>query len=94
MTTPAMPDTDWLPIAGRNAWIVVMRDKRIRSRPRERQALLEHGARTFCLTGAGNYSKWRVLELVVQSWPEMEARAAEDGPYIYALTQAGPRRIV
>jgi hypothetical protein len=69
---------------------VVMRDKRIRTRVAEREALESAGVRAFCLTGAGNYSKWATLDLLVRRWPEMERIAAEQpGPFLYAVTQGG-----
>jgi PIN like domain len=45
-------DTNWLPIIGRAGLIVLTRDKRIRSRPLERQALLDHNVRACFLTNA------------------------------------------
>jgi PIN like domain len=35
------PDTAWLPVIGQAGLVVLTRDKRIRSRPLERQALLD-----------------------------------------------------
>jgi PIN like domain len=45
ITTPATKDEVWLPIAGENDWIVLMRDKHIRTRPGERQKLTVSGVR-------------------------------------------------
>jgi hypothetical protein len=84
-------DVDWLPVVGRAGWAVIMRDKRIRRRPVERQRLVDHGVRAFCLTGAGNQSSWQMLQLVVRHWDRIERVAAEPGPYLYALTTAGLR---
>ncbi len=79
----------WLPIAGANKWVVLMRDKRIRSRPWERQKLVDHGVRAFCLTHAGNYSKWHTLELLVKRWQDFELISmVESGPYIYSVTHS------
>lgn len=47
------PDTAWLPIVGRAGLVVLTRDKRIRSRPIERQALLHHGVRACFLASGG-----------------------------------------
>ena len=71
-----------------------MRDKHIRSRVGEREALGSAGVRAFCLTGGGNYSKWQTLELLVRRWSDIERVAAEQpGPYIYSVTQDGLRRL-
>ena len=71
-----------------------MRDKRVRSRPGERQALLKSNVRAFVLTTAGNYTRWRTLELLVRRWADIEEAAASDEPpYVYAVRQQGLRRI-
>jgi hypothetical protein len=94
ITTPGAKDAEWLPVAGHHGWIVLMRDKRVRSRPGERQALQENRVRAFVLTTAGNYSRWRILDLLVRRWPDVETIAGTDEPpYIYAVTQQGLRRI-
>lgn len=46
-------DTTWLPIVGCVGLVVLTRDKRIRSRPLERQALLGPGVRACFLTSGG-----------------------------------------
>jgi hypothetical protein len=67
----------------------------VRSRPGERQALLKSDVRAFVLTTAGNYSRWRTLELLVRRWAGIEeAVASDEPPYIYAVRQQGLRRIV
>jgi len=87
---PWVPDDEWLPVAGRDNWIVLMRDKRIRYRPGERQRLLENNVRAFCLTGAGNYSKWQILELLIRRWSDIQTAAEfQEPPYIYSVTQGG-----
>jgi hypothetical protein len=46
------------------------------------------------LTTAGNYSRWRTLELLVRRWADIEEAAANDEPpYIYAVRQQDLRRI-
>jgi len=87
-------DSDWLPIAGERGWIVLIRDKRIRSRPWERQAFIDARVPLFCMTGGGNYSKWQTLELLVRRWERItEVAASEVPPYIYSVTQEGVRRL-
>lgn len=71
-----------------------MRDKRVRSRPGERRALLENDLRAFVLTTAGNYSRWSTLDLLVRRWPDMETIVATDEPpYIYAITRQSVRHV-
>jgi hypothetical protein len=92
---PGDKDRKWVPIVGHEDWIVIMRDKRIRWRPRERQALLDARLRVFLLNRAGNYTRWRVIDLLVRRWAEIESKAeAEPGPYVYSVTHAGLRQIL
>jgi len=87
-------DVNWLPVAGSNNWLVIMRDKHIRSRPGERQQLVAHGVRAFVMTGGGNYTKWETLDLLVRRWADIEAVAGrETPPFIYSVTQAGAARL-
>jgi hypothetical protein len=84
----------WLPVAGAHDWVVLMRDKRIRTRPGERLRLMEYRVRAFVMTGAGNYTRWLTLELLVRRWREIEAVAAsEAGPYIYSVSHRGVARL-
>ncbi|MEX2275367.1 MAG: hypothetical protein WEA10_07385 [Actinomycetota bacterium] len=85
-------DEDWLRVAGEQDWVVVMKDDKIRFRRWERDALMKAGVRAFCMTTAGNYTRWRTLQLLAQRWDAMEEIATmEAGPYVYGVTQAGVR---
>lgn len=80
-------DIHWLEKAGEHDWVVLKRDKKIRTRPGERSALIHAGVRTFCLTGAGNYTRWDTLRLLVAKWAQIEEVASTvDGPYVYSVT--------
>lgn len=87
-------DKDWLPVAGGNEWVVLKRDKKIRTRQWERDALIRAGLRTFCLTGGGNYTRWETLRLLAARWNRIEEVAVTvPGPYIYAVTWEGVREL-
>jgi hypothetical protein len=87
-----VPDIEWLRIAGRQDWVVVTKDRKIRTRPGERNALVDAGVRSFCATHAGNYTMWELLKLLVARWDDMEEIATHvPGPYIYSVTKAGVR---
>lgn len=87
-------DKDWLRVAGKNDWVVLKRDKKIRTRRWEREALIGAGVRTFCMTGGGNYSRWQTLRLLAARWERIEAVAASvPGPYIYSVTWEGVREL-
>lgn len=87
-------DKDWLPKAGHQDWVVIMRDKRIRKRQWEREALMEAGVRAFCMTGGGNYTRWETLRLLAARWPRIqEVAQGIPGPYIYSVTWDGVREL-
>lgn len=82
------PDVEWLAQAGASEWVVLTRDKRIRTRPGERQMFLDAGVRCFCFTQAGNATAWEMPELIVSTWERIEGMAARPGPYICAVTRS------
>lgn len=45
------PDEDWLAKVGANGWIAVTHDARIRYKPNEKQAVLQHGVRLLVVVG-------------------------------------------
>lgn len=85
-------DVDWLARAGDQGWPVLMKDERIRYRAAERQALLAHGVRAFCLSG-GNLRAVAMAELYIRVLPRMVAACQEDGPFLYVVSAAGLRRV-
>lgn len=87
-------DRVWLPKVGARSWAVILRDKRIRSRPGERELLRRHHIRAFCLTGSGDQTSWQMLDLIVRQWDSIEDRLRElDGPFLFAITRSGLRRL-
>jgi hypothetical protein len=87
-------DQHWLEDVGRDGWVVIGRDKRIRTRPGEREALIAAGVRAFCLTGGGNYNRWDTLRLLAARWERIDdVAAAKAGPYIYSVTWEGVREL-
>ena len=87
-------DATWLPRVGARRWAVIMRDKRIRSRPGERELLRRHKIRAFCLTGSGDQTSWEMLDLPIRQWASIEQRLRDlDGPFLFAITLNGRRRL-
>jgi hypothetical protein len=87
-------DRDWLPIVGSHQWPVILRDKRIRTRPGEIRALLENDVGAFILSGAGNYTKWETLQLLARKWDSMqEVAEVETRPFIFTVTRDGVRSL-
>ncbi len=93
--TPAdetVADVDWLEIAGASGWAVLMKDQRIRYRPVERQALIAHSVRAFCLTGGNLRAAGMAAQFLAAIGP-MTSACAEPGPFLYAVSPRGLRRI-
>ncbi len=83
------PDTEWLAEAGRQGWVVVTRDKRIRIRRAERQAIEDHRVGCFVLASAGNLGRWETLKVVVPTLDEMVRRFDETPrPFIFTIDSA------
>ncbi len=92
VASPNVDDEVWLGIAGQQDWVVITKDRKVRTRPWERRALINAGVRSFCMTAAGNYNRWRTLQLLARRWDAIEETAEKlPGPYIYSVTQAGVR---
>jgi hypothetical protein len=90
--SPNVADEVWLGVAGSQDWVVVLKDKKVRTRRWERQALITAGVRAFCMTSAGNYTRWKTLQLLARRWDDIEETATTmPGPYIYSVTNAGVR---
>ena len=58
------PDAVWLAAVGVRGWLVVCRDKHIRTRPGERQAIVDGQVGCFCLTQKQSLTRWQYLKLL------------------------------
>lgn len=85
-------DTTWLPIIGQADLVVLTRDKRIRSRPLERRALLDHGVRACFLTSGGSLDLFGQLRLWLRYWDDIETLVADrPAPWLASVTRTGVR---
>lgn len=86
---PNAKDEDWLTQVGRNGWIVLTKDHRIRYRNLERAALMHAGVGAFILT-AGDLQGDEMADIFVKALPAITrflrkhkkpfiARVARDG---------------
>jgi hypothetical protein len=73
-----VPDTTWLRRCGEEGWLVISRDKRIRTRPAEHRAIVEWAVGTFVITVGENLSRWQILQLLAVHLDEMERLFAAD----------------
>lgn len=87
-------DPIWLPQVTEWGWLIISRDHKIRSRPRELQAVRDSGARMVALSGPDAGNTWTQLELLMRSWREIERLQAEEpGPFIHLASRSGVRPI-
>ena len=83
------PDEEWLTRAGQEGWVVLTKDKLIRKRPIEREALVAAHVRAFVFTG-GNMSGVEMAESIVAAIPRMlRVIAATEPPFIARITGSG-----
>lgn len=73
-------DTDWIPRAAANDWVVLLRDRRIRTKPAELLVFREHSMRAFWVAGKKDLSIWGTLVRLVNRWPDIERIVARRGP--------------
>lgn len=82
-------DVEWLTSAGREGWVVLTRDKNIRLREIERNALVSAKVAAFVFTG-GNASGIETTEAIVAALPRMNKFLAQNRPpFICRITASG-----
>jgi hypothetical protein len=86
-------DVDWLARAGMSGWAVLMKDSRIRYRTFERNALVAHQVRAFCLAG-GNLRAAEMAQIFIEAADAMAEACAEPGPFLAVVTAGGALRQV
>ena len=88
----SVDDRVWLERVGAERWVVLMKDERIRYRPAERAALLDHGVRAFCLTN-GNLPARAMAEHFLASLDRSDPACSHPAPYLNAVNARGLRGI-
>jgi len=79
-----------LPLIGSAGLVVLTRDKRIRTRPVEREALLDHDVRACFLTSGGNLDLFTQLRLWLRYWDDIETLVdTRPGPWLASVTRNG-----
>ena len=77
-------DWEWIELAGRENWVVLTKDDRIRYRRVERDAFVAAKLRVFCLTTAKLRGDQQVTRFV-NNINRIVQRARKSGPYIYGV---------
>ena len=79
-------DVEWLRLAGRQGWVVLMKDKGIRRNPRERAVVHAYSVRCFCLTRQGLKSS-EMARRFLDSIDAITEACRSPGPFIYAVEE-------
>lgn len=83
-------DPVWLRETGRQGWLVMTRDKKIKSRPGERRAIMESGAGCFILSYRKALKKEEIAEMVLSFLEDMEGLFEKTPrPFIYTVNRGG-----
>ncbi len=84
-------DVTWMPIVARRGLIALGRDKKVRSRPAERQRILDSGLRYIWIGGKRDESSWEWMRRLMRHWDALMAMADHlgPGPWIITLNQNG-----
>lgn len=89
---PNCPDDEWLPVVGKEKWIVITRDKNIRRKPNELQAFKENNVIAIVLSsGSGSQaSASDTAELLVRLYPKLMRKIqAAKPPIMLTVTLMG-----
>jgi len=86
-------DPVWLRAAGVNGWLVITRDKHIRSRPGEREAIMTHSVGCFILTYRNDLKRDEISRVVLDSIDAIEEKfRTTPRPFIYTVSKDGEFR--
>ena len=88
-------DPHWLTAVGRNNWIVVTRDERIRYRVAEKQAIRRAKVRAFVLAAQGDLRAEMLAEIFLKALPKIRRTVREQKPpFIAKISRGGDLALV
>lgn len=89
-----MLDEEWLPVVGRNGWIVVSADTRIWRRSVLREVLFRAGVRAFFFTENNTRGETKA-EILRKALPEMRVLVRDHAPpFVASLTAEGHAHLI
>ena len=84
------PDTEIIPLTAQNDWVLVTRDKKLRKRPAEVEAIRSAAAKCVVLAQRAQMNAWDLLQRVVCSWSDIEQIVDNSpGPFILNVYKDG-----
>lgn len=87
------PDEVWLEAAGDAGWLVLSRDKKIKTRRGQRQLIVKHRVGCFIINQKQDPTKWEYLRLIVGALDQMEERFADTPrPFGFTIDKQGVMR--
>jgi hypothetical protein len=93
ITTPATPDSEWIPTVAERGWLIVTRDSRIQERRAEVAAVRDSNARVVALTGKDATGVWAQLEVLMSQWRRIESLLNQSPPLTWVAHRTGLRAI-
>lgn len=81
-------DEVWLPYVGGDTWLTILRDRKIRFRNAEREALVEHRVRAVNVATKANLTVPETVDLLQANWDDIEETLGSP-PAFYHLTREG-----
>ena len=81
-------DVEWLPPVGERHWILLTKDKNIRRRQLEVDAILNTGVRAFVVT-ATELHREEMATLLLRAMPKIQRICQQRGPFIFNITASG-----
>lgn len=94
IASPETPDTEWIPRVAAQGWLILTRDRNIQDKLAEIDAVRNNGARMLNFASDDAKSTWGQLEVFMTRWREIDAAAAEPGPFIRIISRTGRFRPV
>lgn len=86
------PDKEWIELLGREGWVFLSSDRRIRRREIERAALGAHRVGAFFIK-SHKLRYCQMVQLVIRRWPELKRAAkSRSPPYALLVPQKGSIR--
>jgi hypothetical protein len=83
-------DQVWLAEVGNRGWVVLTKDKRLRYRAVEKNAMMSAGVRAFVLTARGDLSGAEIGQIFVKALPTIKRSCATDsGPFVAHVNRDG-----
>ncbi len=82
-------DVDWLPNVGAVGWVLITKDKNIRRRPLELQALTQSGVRAFVMTGDGMTGEQQAEVISKALGAMIRLLARQAAPFIARISRDG-----